>query len=222
MGQVMEPYPSGMRSLQKVRMMRNFFAEYGRETPSLVVRSYLAVLAGTTVAPAPQQWQVAMSGPGEFVQTLPEQAKQALDDASLLLMFGHGEDGMACSLDAKAFRDVKMTGKVVLCGACDSAAPVARTDGSLGKNEDGSFAMRAVENGAVVVFAHMRGNYGFPHLFPVLEGWMDGLTAGEAYQRLINALKAGQPRELGTNPLLYVVIGDPALQPLEAMKPAGH
>jgi len=89
--------------------------------------------------------------------------------------------------------------------------------------------MRAVENGAVVVYAHMAENAGFPHLFPVLEAWMDGLTVGEAYQRLINALiafdgissDAQSARKVAdTNGLLYVIIGDPALQPLVKMTPA--
>ena len=79
--------------------------------------------------------------------------------------------------------------------------------------------MRAVQNGAVVAFAHLRENAGFPHLYPVLEGWMNGLTVGEAYQRLLNALVAEGGIQPGANPLLYVVIGDPALQPLEKMAP---
>ena len=88
--------------------------------------------------------------------------------------------------------------------------------------------MSAVENGAVVVYAHMALNAGFPHLFPVLEGCMDGLPVGEAYQRLINALIDFQQltsAELSSrdvaklNNLLYVIIGDPALQPLAKMTP---
>jgi hypothetical protein len=228
MGQVMGPMPPGMRSLQKVRMMRNLFAEFGRPASSLVIRAYSAVQSDTTVAPAPNEWQVDMDGPGQYVKTIPAPAKPALDDASLLLMYGHGVPGMACSLDVGAFHDVKMTGKVVLCGACYSAgnanpnSPPA-TGGSFegqpaGQREE-SFALRAVQNGAVVVFAHLRENEGFPHLYPMLEGWMNGLTVGEAYQRLLNALIAEGGVQPGANRLLYVVIGDPALQPLEKMTP---
>jgi hypothetical protein len=90
--------------------------------------------------------------------------------------------------------------------------------------------MLAVDQGAVVVYAHLRENAGFPHLFPVLEGWMDGLSVGESYQRLLNALLAynnATPAVFGAagraeaeaNALLYVVIGDPALQPLAKMTP---
>ena len=89
-------------------------------------------------------------------------------------------------------------------------------------------AMRAVENGAVVVYAHMAENAGFPHLFPVLEGWMDGLPVGEAYQRLVNALLDYERKTVADlssqdaaklNSLLYVIIGDPALQPLVKTTP---
>jgi DNA-binding beta-propeller fold protein YncE len=111
----------------------------------------------------------------------------------------------------KAFRNISMAGKIVMCGDCFSAAPTE------------SFAMEAVKNGALVVYAHMRENAGFPHLFPVLEAWMEGLTVGEAYQRQINALMAlrGTSSDdlishdvAANNSLLYVIIGDPTLQPL--------
>jgi len=65
-----------------------------------------------------------------------------------------------------------------------------------------------------------------------LDGWTDGLTVGEAYQRLINAIvdnnrfspdmlvlrngtAATRPEVQRRNLLLYVIIGDPALQPLQ-------
>jgi hypothetical protein len=234
MGQVLGPRPFGQRSLQKVRMMRNLFAYFGCTTHSLVILASSAVQMGVTVAPATNQWQVAMSGADHSIKTIPPAARPALHNASLLLMFGHGTPGTACSLDISAFQDVSMTGKIVMCGDCFSAASVGSgisptTDGPGGKplqQDDESFAMRAVENGAVVVYAHMRENAGFPHLFPVLEAWMDGLSVGEAYQRQINALIAFNgfsadaliSRDVAaSNGLLYVIIGDPALQPLAKM-----
>jgi hypothetical protein len=236
-GQVLGPEPFGQRSLQKVRMLRSMFADYGCTTQSLVVLAYSAVSSGMTVAPASNQWQVAMSGPAEFVKAVPAEARPALDAASLLLLFGHGSRGNACSLDVGAFQDVKMDGKVVMCGDCFSAAAPGNSgksassegrDATLPPPEGESFAMRAVENGAVVVYAHMAENAGFPHLFPVLEGWMDGLPVGEAYQRLVNALMGfhhftvadlSSPDAANLNSLLYVVIGDPAFQPLAKMTP---
>jgi hypothetical protein len=225
MGQVLGPEPFGQRSLQKVRMMRNLFAGYGCSTRSLILLAYSAVERGVAVAPATDQWQAAMNGPNQNIPAIPPDARPALDDASLLLMFGHGNPGTMCSLDTSAFRDVRMTGKTVMCGDCFSAAS------SSVSASDESFALRAVDNGADVVYAHMRENAGFPHLFPVLEAWMDGLTVGEAYQRLINALLAfnglsgdtlisGDMEE--TNSLLYVIIGDPALQPLAKMIPVNQ
>ena len=125
---------------------------------------------------------------------------------------------MACDLELNAFRDIKMTDKIVMCGTCFSAF--------IGGNE--SFALRAIDNGADVVYANMRENVGFPFLFPVLESWMNGLSVGEAYQRQMNALiafNAFSQQDILTcklthaNPLLYVIIGDPALHPLPPCSP---
>ena len=224
MGQVIGPQAYGQRSLQKVRMMRNLFADYGCTTHSLVTLADTAVKRGVRVASAPDQWQAAMSAAGRNIPTIPAPAQRALNDASLLLLFGHGSPDTECCLDVSAFREITMAGKIVMSGNCFSAAPA----GPAGTKAGESFAMLAVDQGAVAVFAHLRENAGFPHLFPVLEGWMDGLTVGESYQRLLNALlaynnaapdyfgAAGQP-EAGANALLYVVIGDPALQPLGKM-----
>ena len=226
MGQVLSSEPFGLRSLQKVRMMTNLFGDYGCPTHSLVILASTAVAAGLIVAPAPGQWQVAMTNPGQFIKSIPAAAQSALNDSSLLLLFGHGSPETECCLDFSAFRNVRMTGKIVMSGNCYSAAVTA----SGASPTDESFALLAVEKGAAVVFAHMTENAGFPHLFPVLENWMQGLTVGEAYQRQINALIAQngaspndfgsttQP-EAGADDLLYVVIGDPALQPLVKMTP---
>jgi hypothetical protein len=236
-GQVLGPMPFGQRSLQKVRMLRNLFADYGCTTHSLVTLASSAVSSGMTVAPANNQWQAAMKGPAEFIKAVPAEARPALDAASLLLIFGHGSRGNVSSLEVGAFQDVKMAGKVVMCGDCFSAAAPAKSGKpASGKGRDAtppsperdSFAMCAVENGAVVVYAHMVENAGFPHLYPVLEGWMEGLPVGEAYQRLVNALigfehltvadlSSRDPANM--NSLLYVIIGDPALQPLTKMTP---
>ena len=236
MGQVLGPLPFGQRSLQKVRMMRNYFADYGCTTHNLVILAYTAVQRGVTVAPAPGQWQVQMDAPNTPVPAIPSGALPALNDASLLLMFGHGSPGTECSLDVNAFQEVAMTNKIVMSGDCFSAAPdepgVSSPDGA------GSFAMLAVANGATVVYAHMHENSGFPNLFPTLENWTDGLTVGEAYQRLINALieyyqlspsnfisgDEGDTQAFveRANNLLYAIIGDPALQPLAKMTPVDN
>ena len=196
-GQVLSRAPSGQRSLQKVRMMCNLFAEYGCTTHSLVTLAHSAVSSGVTVAPANNQWQAAMSGAREFVKAVPAEARPALDAASLLLMFGHGSLAMLAAWTLEFAGDVKMIGKVVMCGDCFSAggsgesgkpAFGAGREATVPSPEVENFALRTVENGAVVVYAHMMENAGFPHLFPVLEGWMDGLPVGEAYQRLLNAL----------------------------------
>jgi hypothetical protein len=239
MGQVVDASASGQKSLVKVGIMSNVFAEYGCKTPSLVVRTFQAKQPEGSRPAREQQWEVTAKAPRQFVTELPPQAKQALDEASLLIMFGHGVPGMTCSLDVNAFHNVKMANQVVLCGSCFSAAAPESDFPAMARGADGSpiankkerFVMRAVKNGAVVAFGHMRENEGFPQLYPVLESWMNGLTVGEAYQRQLNAIielrgfRAGEflPKDknaenamatMRRNGLLYVIIGDPALTPM--------
>ena len=88
-----------------------------------------------------------------------------------------------------------------------------------------AFILRAIDRGAVVAFGHQRLSSGFPHLYPVLDAWLQGQTVGQGYQQLLNGLitlsdiKSGGfvIREASKRPsqnlFLYVVIGDPALQP---------
>ena len=79
----------------------------------------------------------------------------------------------------------------------------------------------------------MRLSSGFPHLYPVLEKWMQGKSVGESYQQLVNALMdmrgfgpgkfvvteaAPGQRGVPQNTLLYVIIGDPALIPLQPLE----
>jgi hypothetical protein len=159
-----------------------------------------------------------------------------------VIFYGHGVPGMTCGLDVKAFHDVNMTNHVVLCGSCFSV-PAHKPDfPAMGRAPDGSdvradaesFGLRAIENGSVAVYGHMRLNSGFPNLYPVLRAWIDGATVGEAYQRQLNALAdmTGLPADqfvledtkdmraaVRRNPLLCVVIGDPALRPMPKMKP---
>jgi hypothetical protein len=174
-----------------------------------------------------------------LVARLPEPAARALDEASLIIMFGHGTPGMTCGMRVEAFDHAALTSKVVLCGSCMSAAPTKSDFPRMAVGPDGSeviadrkrFLMEVLERGAVVAYGHMRLNAGFPHLYPVLDSLLQGETVGEAYQRLIDGLLVWTRLEPGalvlTNPdpdnipalmrrnqLLYVIVGDPALRPL--------
>jgi hypothetical protein len=239
-GQVVDnDSPQGTRSFQKVKILRNYFEEKKIEPSSLVVRMYRARKPGTVGTPSSREWDVSANAPGAEVEQIPSGARKALERSNVVAMFGHGAPGKTCSLDVDAFRNVDLSNKVILCGSCFSAAPLKSEFGRMDRDLDGSalkfdrtrFLDRALDRGAVVFFGHMRLNSGFPHLFPVLEGWMDGLTVGEGYQRLIDALLANNnftpeeiPLPLGSNLdekainrrniLLYIVVGDPALRPI--------
>ena len=239
---------TGMRSLQKIQILRNLFAEYGCNTPSLIVRSPGTDAAAGDGLDAADVWQASMPGRGRFLPMFPAPATEALDRSSLLVMFGHGAPGMVCAISTDAFHAIDLGGKVVLCGSCFSCAPMESDfpaqrrgpDGSEIRNDRERFVLRAVKQSAVVVHGHMRLNGGFPYLHPVLESFLAGQTVGEASQRLINALIELAPPQPGKfilppdqasdrraqglrNNLLYVLVGDPALQPLPVLtvkKPA--
>ena len=158
-GQVTDFSATGLRSLQKVGIMRALFGQYGHSMPSLVTRTSQVRRADGKSGSQPSQWEVMADAPGRFIKALPPPAKQALDEASLLVMFGHGVPGMTCSLDVEAFHDVahdRQSGFVWIVhvgGPAGVRFPPCGTgpDGSAVQNDRERFAMRAVANGAVVV-----------------------------------------------------------------------
>jgi hypothetical protein len=224
-----------LRSLQKSGILRKLFAEQGCKTPTVAIYSPQAARAPKL--PGDQFWTYMSKSRGDFLTQFPSGAAKEFEKASLLVMHGHGIPGMSCGVDIGAIPK-QFSAKVVLCGSCFSAVPkksdfpvMRQAPGGYGVKARDAFAVRAVDSGACVVFGHMRLSQGFPHLFPVLETWMKGKSVGEAYQELMNAIieiqgtKSGgfvvtgkpngrQPRQ---NILLYVVLGDPAIQPFERM-----
>ena len=65
------PRSEALRPAFPARMMRNLFADYGCTTHSLVILAPTAVKMGVSVAPATNQWQVAVGGPDPSVKTIP-------------------------------------------------------------------------------------------------------------------------------------------------------
>ncbi len=237
--QLGNPSPVGTRSLQKLGVLREMFGQLGFETPGLVIRQFPGDrprLDGQDI------WVARTAGQRQLLSDMPEPAARAFDEASMVVMFGHGVPGVTCGLKVEAFDHRSFANKVVLCGACMSAAPTQSDWKAMDVGPDGAkvvadrkrFVMEAVERGAVVTYAHMRLNAGFPHLFPVMESLLHGDSVGEAYQRLIDGLigwtrldpdalvlsKADSEDEMAAmrrNQLLYVLVGDPALHPLEPL-----
>jgi Ca2+-binding EF-hand superfamily protein len=235
----------GIKSLQKVGILRKHFAKHGHETSSLIVAAPKVKderpLKGDDIVYAVPERRLLKSFPGE--------ARDSLAKSALLVMFGHGSTGMSCGFSVDAFHDIDLSNKVVMAGSCWSGAPtkldfpMPRRDAAGTELEDTKerFLMRAIENGAVVSFGHMRLNQGFSTLYPVLESWTEGKTVGEGYQQLMNALFRAEKRTsldeilaldpsdlkrpggsrrspaIPGNRLLYVIIGDPALQPFERL-----
>jgi hypothetical protein len=240
----------GIKSLQKVAILRKHFAKHGHGTSSLIVaapkvREERPLKGDDIVYAVPKR---------RLLQSFPAEARESLAKSALLVMFGHGSTGMSCGFSVDAFHGIDLSNKVVMAGSCWSGAPtkldfpMPRRDAAGTELEDTRerFLMRAIENGALVSFGHMRLNQGFSTLYPVLESWTEGKTVGEAYQRLMNALFRAekksrldeilaldpsdlkQPGENRRSPaipgnrLLYVIIGDPALQPFERLTTLAH
>jgi hypothetical protein len=234
--------PAGSRSLQKLGIMRELFGQLGRETPGLVVRQFPGDqprLDGADI------WEARTPGPRALLSRMPEAAARAFDEATMVVMFGHGTPGVTCGVRVEAFDDRSFADKIVVCGSCMSAAPTHTDWRKLAVGPEGlevvadrkRFLMEAVERGAVVTYAHMRLNAGFPHLFPVVESMLRSETVGESYQRLIDgrltwsqlapvelvldgSRSVDEPATMRRNQFLYILVGDPALRPLEPMNAA--
>jgi hypothetical protein len=234
--QLVNATPNGSRSLQKLGILRERFGQLGLDAPGLVVRQFPGEqprLEGTDI------WDTRTRGPRVLLAEIPAPAAHAIEEASLIIMFGHGTPGMTCGMRVDAFDHVALTNKVILCGSCMSAAPTHSDFPRMAVGPDGSevvadrkrFLMEAIRQGAVAAYGHMRLNGGFPHLYPVLDTLLQGETVGEAYQRLIDGLlewtqlepdqlvlahpeTAIMPALMRRNQLLYVFVGDPALRPL--------
>ncbi len=239
--QVVGATPNGLRSWQKAALMHQLFEDLDCTVGSVTLRTRKAqdaVLADL----GPQALVQDQTRRGLF-QEFSEPAGQGIEASQLLFLFGHGAPGMVCSTEVAAFHDLDLSDKVVLCGSCFSGAPLRFDYAPPGQGPDGSeiddqrerFVLRAIEQGAVVAYGHLRLNGGFPQMFGAVEAWLHGASLGEGYQRLVNRLLAasrfsspsaplwldadntGERAKNARNGLLYLVIGDPALQPLPAM-----
>lgn len=227
------PNPSETRSLQKAGILRKRFDAIDRETT--IVAVYEKQPSASPKLDGKDVWNLKSPGGGKFIGTFPEELANRLNKANLIIMHGHGIPGMSCSVEVDGLPN-DLSGKVLMTGSCFSASPV-RSDlpamreapGGYEVQKRDAFLLRAIDSGAIVGFGHQRLSSGFPHLYPVLEAWLNGQTVGEGYQQLINGLISTQNvstggfviREASKSPpqnlFLYVVIGDPALRPFAGM-----
>ncbi len=216
------------RSLQKSAVLRQAFSSRGISMPIAAIYNPRSINA-PRLKDEPT-WNLTTKGNRSFITDMPKGLARAFTKSNLIIMHGHGIPGMSCSLDVDGLPK-DMTGKILLTGSCFSAVPTKSDLPAMRKAPGGydvqprdAFVIRAIDQGALVAFGHQRLSHGFPHLYPVLESWTAGKTVGTAYQELINAIiqfhdldsdefvvtePIQRPKQ---NILLYVVIGDPALQ----------
>ncbi len=230
------PRAEELRSLQKAGVLRKWFARTGVTTPIVAVYSRRAVKAARLTGK--NIWNLQATDQQPFLKSFPPAADAAFRSASLVVMHGHGVPGMSCGVDVDGLPN-DLSGKFILSGSCFAASPdrsdfprIRRIPGGYEVKKRDAFALRAIDNGSTAFFGHMRLSMGFPHVFPVLEAWSQGKTVGESYQQLINGLIAvrgfrsgrfvvspdrAAGRRVAQGLLLYVVLGDPAVQPFQAV-----
>ena len=121
--------------------------------------------------------------------------------SDILLTFGHGGPKALCGYEIAAFETVDLTDMVVLSGSC---------------HWGGNFSQQAIQSGAVAVYGHLKLNSGFPPLYSSLDSLLQGESIGQVQQQLVNALLQFGGPNIKDNQLLYVLIGDPALEPYGA------
>ncbi|MDR3616890.1 MAG: hypothetical protein P4L53_25255 [Candidatus Obscuribacterales bacterium] len=238
--QVPGPRAGGTRAVAKASLLQKYLGQIGCPTDALILKTNAAVRAGIETPVFDAQKAVLNVG-STFLQDFPDTPKSQLSAANLLLLFGHGIPGMTCSIDVGAFKNVPFNNKIVLCGSCFCTSPVHSdfdstpeqvydAPGANSARQTGEqFAGRAIANGAALFYGQMDTNGGFPELYVVLSNLLQGRCAGDSYQRLLNnrIVASGlQPEEFvlrnaGDNQaknrrteLLYVLIGDPALCPI--------
>ena len=180
------------RSYQKAKVMQRMFADQGKESPAIIVTTRKSHTerkdfpeldaAGRNIAMLPTSARHTFSH-------LSQPATEALNGNNVLFMFGHGTPERIVGARAEAFAKIDFSDELVFCGSCMSASPYRADRIDLtAKQGHKRFAFHAIDNGAVMMLGHMGLCGGFPKVFPMAEHVLAGMSTGEAYQRLMNAL----------------------------------
>ena len=222
------------RAYQKVKVLQKMFAGQGTESPTVFIVTNPSLVAREDfpkLGASPGEIVMLPGSKREAFSSLSEPATQAMSGRNVLFMFGHGMPDRLCGTKVTAFAPLDFSNELVFCGSCMSASP-AHADRVNLENQAATkrFGSQAMENGAVMVLGHMGLCNGFPEIYPMAEHVFEGLSVGEAYQRVINALIGSnaipdyyaQPASRQNNPndpanrLLLILWGDPALVPIKS------
>lgn len=220
------------RSYQKAKVLQKMFAEQGKDSPAVFIVTNPALAAR-------EDFPKLDAGAGEIAMLpahnrrpfsqLSEPVTQAMQGKNMLFMFGHGLPDQLCGAKVSAFAPLDFSNELVFCGSCMSASPAHADRVDLEKHAGTKrFGSLAMENGAVMVLGHMGLCGGFPEVYPMAEHVLHGLSVGEAYQRVMNALIGNRPApdyytpspSAQNNPndpansLLLILWADPALVPI--------
>ncbi len=233
--QIFDP---GYKSFQKIEVLKGSLKKAGYTSANLTINSIpgLENRASFPAIAGNNHW-VLQGSRRNPVATLPGPARKKLEKSSLTMLFGHGVPGRIVGMKVDALNPVNFSNQIILSGSCYSGVGTA-TDCAMAGPVAGSldpklkrFSLTMIDRGAVAVFCHMRLNMGFPHVYPMLETYLENRSLGEYYQRLINAFIEGQggftpqwytkktparsAQSRKMNQFLYMQIGDPALVPIQ-------
>ena len=221
------------RSYQKAKVVQKMFSQQDKESPAIIITTRKS---HTERADFPQlkssEGNISMlpNAARQTFASLSAPATQVLNENNVLFMFGHGTPERIVGTQVDAFAGIDFSDELVFCGSCMSASSYFADRLNLdSKKDDKRFAFHAMDNGSVMMLGHMGLCGGFPKVYPMAEHVMDGLSSGEAYQRLMNSIigtkaipayypepppaKAVSPDP--ANGLLYILWGDPALVPIK-------
>ncbi len=218
------------RSYQKSQIVQNMFEAKGTTATTLTITTKSEHLNRKDFPKLDEAQRDLEMKPTQLRQSFvsfPPKAKNVLNESKMLFMFGHGVPGQICGSPVKAYADIDLSNEIIFSGSCYSAASYMM-DAQKTPDSRKRFAFQAIDRGANTVLGHMGPCGGFSYIYPVAEHVLEGLSIGEAYQRLMNAQIGGRPmpayysdsppsRRAQRDPrtkLLYIIFGDPALVPV--------
>ena len=80
--------------------------------------------------------------------------QNSIDEADILLVFGHGKANRLCGYKVSVFSNLNLNNKLVMSGSCYSGV---------------KFNTVCIDRGAIAFYSHLHLNTGFSLLYPCLE-----------------------------------------------------
>jgi hypothetical protein len=238
------------KSYESSALLKKIFAAKGVSMGDLTIPSSEAIRSRSDYPEitGAGRFEIRKKNRRDLLGSFPDGVRKAIESAAMLWVLGHGKPGMACGAKVSAYTDMDLTNKIIFCGAC-FAASAPESDLFRSRTRPGEtrgakpeakprFALKAIDDGSVIVIGNMALSRGVHFMLPIVEGCLRGLTVGEAFQRLLNTQLGTEgfadayiekpvgrrlPRDMSpearrANQLVNVLIGDPAIRPFPVLR----